>query len=398
MPRPPKIIKKVFEGKISLYLRKDNPVWQCAFTLNGRHIRKTTKCEKFEEAKEAAIELYLTARVHAKEGLPTVTKTFSSVAAQAKHSLQKALDAGVGKVSYRDYIGVIDNYLIPFFSKRHIDKIDYVALQEYSQWRREKVGNNPAHSTINIHNTALNRVFDAALERDYITKSQIPELKNDGEKAVRRPTFSPGEYRDLIRYMRKWIKSGRKGLITQKREIIRDYAYFVSNTGVRPGTETVGLKWKHIHFETVDGIEYILVNVNGKTGPRELTARQGITRYLMRLLHRQTQFKDLALEEVINKRLDAFVFALPDGKEVKNLVRPFGKMLEAAKLKIDPRTGDERTLYSLRHFYITRALMRGTSHEFIAKQCGTSSAMITKHYSHVTACLVAKHSQVQSLL
>jgi len=391
MPRPPKIIKKVFENKISLYLRKGNPVWQCAFTIEGHHIRKTTKCEHFDEAKDAAIELYLTARVRAKEGLPTVTKTFSSVAEQAKHSMQKALEAGIGKVTYNSYISVIDNYLIPFFGKRNIDKIDYAALQEYSQWRRDKFGNNPAHSTINIHNTALNRVFDAALERGYITKSQIPELKNDGEKAVQRPTFSLEEYRDLIKYMRKWVRTGKKGLITQKREIIRDYALFISNTGVRPGTETDGLKWQHIHFETINGVEYILINVNGKTGPRELTARHGITRYLRRLLDRQEKYKDMDLSEAINKRLDAYVFALPDGEEVKNLIRPFAKMLDAAKLRIDPLTGEDRTLYSLRHFYITRALMRGTSHEFIAKQCGTSIAMITKHYSHVTARLVAKH-------
>lgn len=391
MPRPPKIIKKVFENKISLYLRKDNPVWQCGFTLNGHHIRKTTKCSDFEEAKEAAIELYLTARVRAKEGLPTVTKTFSSVAEQAKHSMEKALEAGIGKVTYNSYISVIDNYLVPFFGKRHIDKIDHAALQEYANWRREKFGSNPAHSTINIHNTALNRVFDAALERGYITKSQIPELKNDGEKAVRRPTFSLDEYSDLIRYMRKWVTSGKKGLITQKREIIRDYVYFISNTGIRPGTETAGLKWQHIHLETIEGVEYIFINVNGKTGPREVNARHGITRYLRRLLHRQTKFKDMDLREALANRLDAFVFALPDGTEVKNLIRPFAKMLDAAKLRIDPLTGEERTLYSMRHFYITRALIRGTSHEFIAKQCGTSSAMITKHYSHVTAKLVAKH-------
>jgi hypothetical protein len=43
-----------------------------------------------------------------------------------------------------------------------------------------------------------------------------------------------------------------------------------------------------------------------------------------------------------------------------------------------------RTLYSLRHTYITWELMaQSVSIDVLARQCGTSIQMIEQHYSHV---------------
>jgi len=47
-------------------------------------------------------------------------------------------------------------------------------------------------------------------------------------------------------------------------------------------------------------------------------------------------------------------------------------------------------LYSLRHTYITMKLLEGVPAAVIAKQCGTSSAMIEQHYSHITSLMYTK--------
>ena len=52
--------------------------------------------------------------------------------------------------------------------------------------------------------------------------------------------------------------------------------------------------------------------------------------------------------------------------------------------------GNAFSLYSLRHSYITWQLQRGLSKGKIAKQCGTSEAMIEQHYSHVTPSMYAR--------
>ena len=45
-----------------------------------------------------------------------------------------------GKVTYKDYIRVIDNYLVPFFGKYDITNINVKLLNEYTDWRDAKMG------------------------------------------------------------------------------------------------------------------------------------------------------------------------------------------------------------------------------------------------------------------
>ena len=50
-----------------------------------------------------------------------------------------------------------------------------------------------------------------------------------------------------------------------------------------------------------------------------------------------------------------------------------------------PRTGQDRTLYSLRHTYATFSLLNdGMDLHTLAVQMGTSILMIERHYSHLT--------------
>ena len=68
------------------------------------------------------------------------------------------------------------------------------------------------------------------------------------------------------------------------RELLRDYVLILANTGMRHGTESYGLKWKHISFHTgKNGRRYLMMNVNGKTGKRELVARHNVAGYLQRI-------------------------------------------------------------------------------------------------------------------
>jgi integrase len=62
----------------------------------------------------------------------------------------------------------------------------------------------------------------------------------------------------------------------------------------------------------------------------------------------------------------------------------FKKLLESLNLLIDPRTGKERTLYSLRHMYATHVLTkRRMSIEELAEHMNTSVMMIQRHYNHI---------------
>ena len=82
------------------------------------------------------------------------------------------------------------------------------------------------------------------------------------------------------------------------------------------------------------------------------------------------------------------VFRTADGSVCKNLHQTFEALLEEAGLLKDKRTGQNRTLYSLRHFYATQMLMRGhTNIHALARQMGTSTQMLERFYSDFMSTL-----------
>jgi len=65
------------------------------------------------------------------------------------------------------------------------------------------------------------------------------------------------------------------------------------------------------------------------------------------------------------------------------------RMLAAAGLSQDLTTGQQRTLYSLWNTYATIKLMSGTHIHTLARQMGTSVSRLERHYSKLTATMVA---------
>ena len=94
---------------------------------------------------------------------------------------------------------MIERYLIPFFGAQFVTSIDSDKIQSFYEWRREKMGREPKASTLNTHNSAMNRVFDEAAARGFIAHKSVPLMVNRGEKSERRPDFTREEYATLIR-------------------------------------------------------------------------------------------------------------------------------------------------------------------------------------------------------
>lgn len=370
----------VIQGSLHLTRRSDSVIWQAHYRVDGKWFRTSTRKSDSDEAKQAALDLMMETKYRQKFGVPVVTRKFRNVALLASKAMKDDLDAGRGKVIYKHYLGVIENYLIPFFGNHNIDTIDYPKLIEFEGWRRKRIGHEPASSTINTHNAALNRVFDEAVDRGFLMRSKVPSLKNKGKKSERRPTFTLDEYRHLYRFMRGWIKEGRNGKPRMMRQLLRDYVLILANSGARHGTEMYNLRWNHLFIR--DG--YLGMSIKGKTDRREAVPKTGIIRFFKRIASRDSELSKLPFEEVIksNKK----VFRLADGTETRSLHQTFETLMNDSGLLVDPITGQNRTLYSMRHFAITQwVLGEKVSLHVIAKNCGTSIAMLEKHYSHLVA-------------
>ncbi|MEY2991073.1 MAG: hypothetical protein RI946_467, partial [Pseudomonadota bacterium] len=160
----------LLDGDLRLFKRDRSRTWQAAFKIDGRWVRITTKCKQLEDAKRRARELYVEYQVRQKNGLPVVSKRFADVARIVIADMDQQLAAGVGKASWRDYKIVLEKYLIPYFGDRFVTSINYEELQRFAKWREGKMGHEPSASTLNTHNSALNRVYDEAVAPGYMTR------------------------------------------------------------------------------------------------------------------------------------------------------------------------------------------------------------------------------------
>lgn len=375
----------LMDGEVKVYKRGNSKRWQATFKIDEHWIRISTGKTDLEEAKHVARDQYLEYRFRAKHDLPIVTKRFEDVAKLAIADMQKQLDADAGRKVYKDYIRSLNKYFIPFFGKTFITNIDHQKIQDFNAWRTNMIGHAPKASTLNTHNSAMNRVYDEAVARGFIAQSKVPVLANNGATGTRRPDFSLQDYRTMIRKLPHWIDKGKGGKSRNMRHLLRDYVLIVANTGMRPGTEAENLRWKHITIFTEGDKEYVEFYLHGKTAPREAIGRAGTINYLKRLHARTDSIKNIPFYDMIKRKIDLPVFCLPDGTTTDNLRQTFKAFLKEVDLLECPKTGDNRVLYSLRHTYATFALtVDGMDAHSLGKQMGTSVQMIERFYSHLT--------------
>lgn len=352
----------------------------------------STKTADLDRAKSIAKDAYMDAKYRAKLGVPAVSRRFDAVAKIAIKDMQDALDAGHGKKTYVTYIQVLERWLIPFFKGKYIDNIDVHDLDQFDKWRQEKFGREPAASTITNHVSALNRVFDVAVAKGWMQQSQVPEQKNNGKKSTRRPAFTSEEWRRVQRYLPEFAKQGHTAKTRMMRELLHNYVNILANTGMRHGTESLGLKWSNIEwYVDKEGERYIKLHVNGKTGPRELIAKHNVEIWLTNIKNSFTAYEGLSLDDLIKQRRNELVFRLSDGTVTKALGATFKQFLVKYKMLEDAQ-GNERTLYSLRHTYATYVMLNkgnDISIHDLAIQMGTSVKMIEHHYSHLKPTMIA---------
>ena len=80
------------------------------------------------------------------------------------------------------------------------------------------------------------------------------------------------------------------------RSLLRDYIEMLLLTGMRYGTEAMGICWRHLEWHTDKGVRYLGIWADGKTGGRWLIAKLRVVAVLERLHARQRDICDLSFE------------------------------------------------------------------------------------------------------
>lgn len=381
---------QILPGEVVLFKRDRSKKWQCRYKLADKKWRRTSTGESDSVAAgKAALRIYYEGEVKRANKLPIDTKRFGSVADAVVKQMEDELGEGAGKSVYHSYIFAIGGYLKPFFGKHDIDSITPALLKKFDAWRVAKMGRIPKASTITNHNSALNKVFDYAEQYGWVTAAVRPTLVNKGKKGEARPAFTLQEYQQLCQKLPSWIRKATKEKSRMMRDLLRDYIYILANTGIRHGTEAMNLKWRHIDWHKVGDERYLRLTVTGKTGTHTAIARHNTQDYFERLRKRFKEFEGMTLDDVIDAKDDNYVFRLADGTRTNSLNATFEVLLNDIGLAVGTTSEKQRTLYSLRHTYATLQLMDGRSIHELARQMGTSVAMLEQHYSKITPELVA---------
>ena len=337
--------------------------------------------------------------------------------------------------------GTYRRYFLPFFQQKPIREIDEHVIDTYFTFRvnyyaseeakqrqdvatKRKRGRKPAAkatkrrstlrnlkrpsaATLKIERGLLKEILSYAARRKLITRIPDISLPRSQEyknaRTSRRDHFTRAEMRKLRDYLQKLAteqsdpkvlkNNGRfskeqvgarkpHALHRYQRQVLRELVLILANTGLRIG-EALKLKWGDLkRKKTRTGFEYLYIQVReGKTGAREVVPKSDAVTYLARLkeINDHTAGTD-------------FIFPNRDGSPLKEPGVTFKKVLRDLDMLTGP-DGNPRSLYSLRHTYITNELELGqvAIHD-IASNCGTSIHYIERHYSHAKV-----HSKAQEL-
>jgi integrase len=160
-------------------------------------------------------------------------------------------------------------------------------------------------------------------------------------------------------------------------------------TGMRHGTEAMGICWRHLEWHTDKGVRYLRIWVDGKTGGRWLIAKHECLPVLERLKATHQDTADLSFDDLLALRMPTKLFRFKDGRIPFEMNKIFRRLLEDLDL-VKGQAGTDRTLYSLRHTYATQELLAGTDIHTLARHMCTSVTMLEKHYSKLTATMAAE--------
>lgn len=365
----------ILEGKVHLYRRNDSLVWQCSTYLKGKNWRVSTKEESLSRAKEWAEDWYFGLKDKGRRGELVSEKTFKDAADQFIAEYEILTEGERNARWVQDHYRRIRTYLVPFFGKMGLSQINAGTVQEYRVARLTPVEGKrlPSRSTLHHENVTMRMVLKTAVRHRWL--SHLPDISQPyrkSSKVVHRAWFTPEEYKQLYQATRakvqkakqasKKAQEGETARSVWLAEQLHDKVLFLTNTGIRPD-EANWLEYRDVRIvdDEESGQTILEIEVRGKRGVGYCKSTVGAVWPFKRMVARNKPAPTDRMFPIDHKK-------------------QFNRVLDDLGLKFD-RDGNRRTLYSLRHSYISFRLLEGADIYQIAKNCRTSVEMIEKHYA-----------------
>jgi integrase len=372
------------DGAIYLYRRADykKPTWFIRLKIPGAkgYVWKSSKSADEHVAYKVADDLFNQSLVKVLGGVNLSSKRIVT----ALEGYIRHLDSDKDRESVSHKI-LLARRLIPIFQKKTFGDLDTRLISKMVDDLTERsVKDKLSSNTIKRIFSDFRHFLSWCVREGYLDK--LPAFPKVSTEKSRRPDFDPSDWRKLTRYMREFQKVDHTS-VRRDRTLLVNYVLILANTGVRVG-EARNLKWRDIRWvQNPDDPKdvHVVLKVRGKTGEREVVARTGeIKTYFARILElRRLDLKN-PLSDIYEEKevpVNSHIFCGVDGKPILSFKKSFISLIDKAGVTYDT-FGQRRSIYSLRHTYATFRLQEGVNQYTLARNMGTSVAMLELFYGH----------------
>lgn len=252
-------------------------------------------------------------------------------------------------------------------------------FRDFLDYRRSQP-TKPGFTNILDSQGAISTLYKWGLEEQFLTQKYLPKWSEIRvpQSEGKRYGMEIGDYNNIVSVSKSWHKHGKTERDKYERRHIHNFVVIQSWYGLRTG-ELLGLLWGDVKF---------LQDKSVKLRIREETTKRGKGRDVV---GRGDIFERIRSYSKFTAPTNHVFSRFSSGNKwyfTEFYVR--WRELVGEVVKKYPDFDRKKSLYDLRHFYITSRLRAGDSPWLIAKYCGTSAEMIGKHYDNVTDEQVSK--------
>ena len=395
-PRGKKDVFEILDGQVKIY-RTNSKVWQYQLWIKEeqKYVRESLQTDDKESAVNKATErfIYYRSRILKNE------KVFSITSSELRDDfliyIQNQVDNQQLSKGRQSNIKTFTKHYLKFVNeKSKIQNIPPKFFRDYLTFRRTSKSDILVSVVIN-ESVTIKQMYRFGVDKGHINSDYCPDfgvMKKPQDEGIR-DSFTIDEYGMLINISKNWYKD--KSISDNEEEkyyrrLCNDFILVMANGGFRT-QEVRLLKWKDIKkiSETDKGVyaEVVVRAENTKIRKsRTLEMRRGDVFQRIKSYSNYTEKDD-------------FVFSTYDKNEViskRRLYAVFNQLRELVST-IHSDFDNTKSLYSLRHFWITIRILAGLNVYDIAKISGTSLVQIQKHYDAATSLITSKKMNKNSL-
>ena len=383
-------VTDVYDGQIRIYrTTHSGDVYQLRMWVSQerKYIRKSLKTRDKTQAIQLAQKEFIRYQAKLLNGEKLFSLTADELRTKYLEHIQKEVDGNQLSKGRQTNVKTFTKHYLEFVGKnariQSIEKRFFIGYREFRQSRLKTI----TMTVVQNESITIKQMYKWAIENGFLEAIYLPDFGTIRVKKdeVRRESFTIRDYNSLIDVAKKWYTKVPQDHVKRDEEIyyrrtIRDFIVLMANFGFRTG-ELFLTKFEDVvvHNDATATVNILRENTKVRKA-RSVRGRRGdvFSRRLAYSTYKEPGnyvFSHFKEEKLITKEL------------LYGYYRELCKVVKAKHSDFD----DKKSLYSLRHFWITLQLLAGKVSVYkIARYAGTSLQQIQKHYDSMKDAQISK--------